>query len=235
MAELRDIVVDCRHPATIARFWADVLDGYRMAPYDEAEIERLRAAGFDGPAEDPTVCVLGPPGAPRWWFVLVPEGKTTKNRVHWDITGSVADLLCPWGHDPRRAAGVDGDGRPGRQRVLRVSGDLRVNGRRVNGRRVDGRSRSPNRSHHWKGEQGQPPGQRPPTRRHWRRQTAAGPHRGDRRGTWLRRRIHSSIAAPRRCRRMSGSGTRRGASTIRYFAQLCPDGSTLVDMVDWYA
>ena len=94
MAELRDIVVDCRHPASVARFWADVLDGYRIAPYDEAEIERLRAAGVDGPDHDPSVCVLGPPGAPRWWFVLVPEGKITKNRVHLDITGSVADLLA---------------------------------------------------------------------------------------------------------------------------------------------
>ena len=93
MAELRDIVVDCGHPATIARFWAGVLEGYRVAPYDDAEIERLRVAGYDSPDDDPTVCVLGPPGAPRWWFVLVPERKTTKNRVHWDITGSVADLL----------------------------------------------------------------------------------------------------------------------------------------------
>jgi len=41
MARLHDVVFDCRHPASIARFWAAALDGYEVAPYDEAELARL--------------------------------------------------------------------------------------------------------------------------------------------------------------------------------------------------
>jgi len=39
------VVFDSYHPASIARFWAAALDGYEVAPYDEAELERLRANG----------------------------------------------------------------------------------------------------------------------------------------------------------------------------------------------
>ena len=82
MATIRDIVVDCRHPASLARFWAAVLDDHAIAPYGEAELERLRANGIDDPEDDPTVLLLG---TPRIWFQLVPEPKTVKNRVHLDL------------------------------------------------------------------------------------------------------------------------------------------------------
>ena len=36
MARLKDIVVDADHPAALARFWAAALDGYAVAPYDDA-------------------------------------------------------------------------------------------------------------------------------------------------------------------------------------------------------
>jgi hypothetical protein len=85
VAVIRDIVFDCRHPASLARFWAQALDGYDVAPYDEAELERLRAAGFSGPEDDPTVLVTGGYSRPRLWFQLVPERKTVKNRVHLDL------------------------------------------------------------------------------------------------------------------------------------------------------
>ncbi|MGP3935663.1 VOC family protein [Nonomuraea sp. KM88] len=83
MARLRDVVVDCRHPASLARFWAAVLDGYAVAPYDEAELARLRADGIDDPEDDPTVLVEG--GPPRLWFQHVPEHKVVKNRLHLDV------------------------------------------------------------------------------------------------------------------------------------------------------
>ncbi|MFI6299730.1 VOC family protein [Nonomuraea sp. NPDC050790] len=85
MALLHDIVFDCRHPAGLARFWARLLDDYDVAPYDEEELERLRSRGFSGPEDDPTVLVEGPAGAPRIWFVRVPEPRTAKNRVHLDV------------------------------------------------------------------------------------------------------------------------------------------------------
>src|SRR4051794_15861908 len=56
---LREIVFDCERPSLLARFWAAVLDGYRVRPYDEQEIARLAAIGLS-PETDPTVLMDGP-------------------------------------------------------------------------------------------------------------------------------------------------------------------------------
>ena len=86
MARIREVVFDCRHPASLARFWAAALEGYAVAPYDEAELARLRATGIDDPEDDPNVLVEPSPGSgPRLWFNLVPEAKQVKNRVHLDL------------------------------------------------------------------------------------------------------------------------------------------------------
>jgi hypothetical protein len=85
IARVHDIVFDCRRPASLARFWAAVLDGYDVAPYDDAELARLRVLGIDDVEDDPTVLVEGPAGAPRLWFQRVPEAKVVKNRVHLDL------------------------------------------------------------------------------------------------------------------------------------------------------
>ena len=91
MATIHDVVFDCAHPASLARFWAAALDDYQVAPYDDAELARLRANGIESPEDDPTVLVEAAPGVrPRLFFQLVPESKTVKNRVHLDLT--CADL-----------------------------------------------------------------------------------------------------------------------------------------------
>lgn len=83
MAALREIVIDCRNAPSLARFWAEVLDGYDVLPYDEAEIARLAALGLT-PETDPTVAVGGP--VPTLFFQQVPEPKPdTKNRIHLDV------------------------------------------------------------------------------------------------------------------------------------------------------
>ena len=103
MAALKDIVVDCRHPASVARFWAEILDGYQVAPYDEEELARLRANGINDPEDDPTVLVeRADGGRPRLFFQLVPEPKVVKNRVHLDLTAG--DL-------PAEVAGSSGSAR----------------------------------------------------------------------------------------------------------------------------
>lgn len=89
MATLRDIVVDCRHAPSLAGFWAEVLDGYDVLPYDEEEIERLAKLGYT-PETDPGVAVDGP--GPSFFFQQVPEPKTVKNRLHLDI--DVPDRLA---------------------------------------------------------------------------------------------------------------------------------------------
>ena len=81
MAALREIVFDCKRAAPLARFWAAVLDGYAVRPYDAADIEQLAGLGLT-PETDPTVLVDGP--GPILCFQEVPEPKTAKNRVHLD-------------------------------------------------------------------------------------------------------------------------------------------------------
>lgn len=91
MARIHDVVIDCQHPASLARFWAGVLDGYAVAPYDAAELERLRALGIDDPEDDPTVLVEAPGATPRLWLQRVPEAKEAKNRVHLDLRSDDPD------------------------------------------------------------------------------------------------------------------------------------------------
>ena len=95
VARLHDVVIDSRHPASIARFWAALLEGYQVAPYDEAELARLRAAGIFDPEDDPSVLVEAPGTRPRIFFQRVPEPRTAKNRVHLDLRcDRVADELA---------------------------------------------------------------------------------------------------------------------------------------------
>jgi len=93
MARIRDLVFDSPRPSSVARFWAAALDGYAVAPYDDAELARLRAKGITDIMDDPSVLVepsgsaaigSGPP--PRLIFQLVPEAKVVKNRVHLDLS-----------------------------------------------------------------------------------------------------------------------------------------------------
>ncbi|MEV4619153.1 VOC family protein [Asanoa sp. NPDC049573] len=75
MATIKDIVVDSAHPAAIARFWARALDDYEIAPYDEAELERLRE--MDLTAEVERLCGLGATvhmAQPDLVTLLDPEG-----------------------------------------------------------------------------------------------------------------------------------------------------------------
>jgi hypothetical protein len=82
MGAIREIVFDCERPSRLARFWASVLYGYRVRPYDDAELARLAALGLT-PETDPTVLVDGP--GPSLCFQQTPLCKTTKNRVHLDV------------------------------------------------------------------------------------------------------------------------------------------------------
>ncbi len=81
----RDLVVDCRHPASLARFWAVVL---RWEPPVWTEEDRLElaSAGINDPEDDPSVFIVDPdPMRPRICFQRVDEPKTSKNRLHLDI------------------------------------------------------------------------------------------------------------------------------------------------------
>lgn len=85
MGMLKQIVIDCRHPARLARFWAEALDDFEVLAYDDAEIERLAALGFT-PETDPCVIVVGPGLELAFQQVDVPD--LGKRPLHLDLATS---------------------------------------------------------------------------------------------------------------------------------------------------
>jgi hypothetical protein len=83
MSGLVGIVLDCRHASKLARFWEAAL-GWRVRPYDEAEVARLAALGLT-PETDPMVAIDSPDGSLVFFLQEVPEPKTVKNRMHVDV------------------------------------------------------------------------------------------------------------------------------------------------------
>ena len=82
MGKIHEIVFDCDKPSKLAAFWLNLLDGYAIRPYDDAEIARLAGLGFT-PETDPTVMVDGP--GPSICFQNVDGRRYDNNRVHFDI------------------------------------------------------------------------------------------------------------------------------------------------------
>lgn len=74
-----EISFDCADPETLAAFWCEAL-GYRVTDRDETG-----------------VAIAGASSAPTMLFIVVPEGKAGKNRIHFD--------LCPI--DTTQAAEVE--------------------------------------------------------------------------------------------------------------------------------
>src|ERR671916_1628373 len=89
------IVVDSARPHELADWWAEAL-GWEVEPQDEAFIRRMVDEGHA--SEDQTTrhkgalvwavgaAIRSPePGRPRILFQTVPEPKTVKNRLHFDV------------------------------------------------------------------------------------------------------------------------------------------------------
>ena len=69
-AVLREIVIDCNDPARVAEFWSGVL-GWEVQASDDVLWMSESGAPF------PDLVLV---------FAAVPEPKTTKNRVHLDVS-----------------------------------------------------------------------------------------------------------------------------------------------------
>ena len=72
-----ELVIDCRDPAALAAFWAEVLD-YRVLSQEDGEIEIGPAEGFGGPA-------------PTLVFGRVPDPTPGKLRLHIDVNATDRD------------------------------------------------------------------------------------------------------------------------------------------------
>jgi Glyoxalase-like domain len=88
------IALDCADPHRLVEFWAYAL-GYEVERHEDM-IRGLLESGVatdddvatvDGRLVWKTAATCSDPGGtrPRWYFQLVPEAKTVKNRMHVDI------------------------------------------------------------------------------------------------------------------------------------------------------
>jgi hypothetical protein len=88
MATQFQVVFDCADPDRLATFWAIAL-GYKKQdpPEGFASWEAaLEAQGIPKDQWDSASAVVDPTGlGPRIYFQRVPEGKSTKNRLHLDL------------------------------------------------------------------------------------------------------------------------------------------------------
>ena len=104
-SQIATITVDAFHPATLARFWAEALEGYAVRPYDDAEISRLASLGLT-PETDTTVMVDGP--GPTLCFQKAGAIATGRNRWHLDLncnaTQKEVERLCGLGAAVRDVA-----------------------------------------------------------------------------------------------------------------------------------
>jgi hypothetical protein len=91
---LYELVVDCAEPREIATWWADVLGARLGGNADKGWwwLEDVPDLPYEG-----------------WSFVPVPEAKTVKNRVHWDVVVKSVDDLVAAGATLLRGPAPDGD------------------------------------------------------------------------------------------------------------------------------
>jgi Glyoxalase-like domain len=94
------VVVDCKNPHDLADWWAETL-GWAVEPQDEGFIRSMIEQGYATDAETlthngrlvwrtgaairPTEDIEAKAPERRVLFQTVPEQKTVKNRVHWDV------------------------------------------------------------------------------------------------------------------------------------------------------
>jgi len=77
---IKFVTFDCDDPMTVATFWAAAL-GSNVDEDSTAERAFVEAPGW---------------GGPNMWFVRVPETKTAKNRMHFDLRapGTIAEEVA---------------------------------------------------------------------------------------------------------------------------------------------
>jgi hypothetical protein len=86
------LVIDCRSPETLALFWAEALH-YVVAPPPPGHASWdafLRSIGVPEEGLGQGVDRIADPHGegPQIWFQVVPDEKSTKNRLHLDVYAS---------------------------------------------------------------------------------------------------------------------------------------------------
>jgi catechol 2,3-dioxygenase-like lactoylglutathione lyase family enzyme len=90
MTTVREVQVtfDCADPGALCQFWVEVL-GYQLQPpppgFDSWEAFLDEIGVPEGARNERSAAVPADGQGPRLFFQRVPEGKSTKNRVHLDV------------------------------------------------------------------------------------------------------------------------------------------------------
>jgi hypothetical protein len=83
------ITIDCQEPVLLAEFWAQALPDYSLqSPPEGFETWRAFWESVGVPEEelgDGTDRIESSTGGPQIWFQQVPEHKSIKNRIHFDL------------------------------------------------------------------------------------------------------------------------------------------------------
>jgi hypothetical protein len=87
-ARFKDLCLDAGDQQSLADWWCAAMG------YVRRDTLRPPEPGWTRPAEWP-VPIADPAGrGPDIWIVPVPEGKTTKNRMHLDVIGDTEELIA---------------------------------------------------------------------------------------------------------------------------------------------
>lgn len=129
------IVIDATAPHELADWWAETL-GWEVEPQDEAFIRSMIEQGFASETDTVThngalvwaeaTAIRAPdpggPGQPRVLFQQVPEAKTVKNRVHFDLRTDPEEDLAAVRQDLLRRGAVEiGEGQQGPHRWITLA------------------------------------------------------------------------------------------------------------------
>jgi Glyoxalase-like domain len=86
-ARFKDLCLDALDHQTLADWWCAALGYVRRDSIEPPEEDWARPTDWPVPIVDPS-------GAgPLMWIVPVPESKTVKNRMHFDVVGDTSALL----------------------------------------------------------------------------------------------------------------------------------------------
>ena len=98
MAKRVQVTFDAADPTGLAAFWAEALHYVVQAPPDGFATwdDWFRDSGIPEERRNDVAAILDPEGiGPRIYFQRVPEPKTAKNRMHFDVNASGGQEVSP--------------------------------------------------------------------------------------------------------------------------------------------
>ena len=95
-ARFKDLCLDANDHHALADWWCAAIGYVRRDDLEDAQISEDQTPEDDEPRpHDWPIPIVDPAGeGPLMWIVPVPERKTVKNRMHFDVVGETWPLLA---------------------------------------------------------------------------------------------------------------------------------------------